>query len=162
MTFLIKVKKLLLLSARFQLENWSAPARLGSTRNLHSSGLLEPENSSLNSSLVSTGSTIRFWHKVKTWLDQMFWQICQKLMLSSFLSSGDLCLIHHLKLFWPHTASTASDRKGAKIQHEFWWYCLKIFFSKYWNKVLKLLNSRILKTLKSSVLIFQAIETSSV
>ena len=22
-----------------------------------------------------TGSTIRFWHKVKTWLDQMFWQI---------------------------------------------------------------------------------------
>ena len=69
----------------------------------------------------------------------MFWQICQKLMLSGFLSSGNLCLIHHLKLFWPHTASTASDRKGAKIQHEFWWFCQKIFFknikiksSNYW------------------------------
>ena len=37
-------------SARFQLENWSAPARLGSARNLHSSGSLEPENSSSNSS----------------------------------------------------------------------------------------------------------------
>ena len=50
----------------------------------------------------STGSTIRNWDKVNTWLDQMFWQIYQKLMLSSFLSSGNLCLIHHLKLFWPH------------------------------------------------------------
>ena len=38
------------LSARFQLENWSAPARLDSARNLHSSGLLEPENYSSNSS----------------------------------------------------------------------------------------------------------------
>ena len=66
--------------------------------------------------LVSSGSTgciIRFWHKVKTWLDQMFWQIYQKLMLSGFLSSGNLCLIHYLKLFWPHAASTASVRKGA-------------------------------------------------
>ena len=86
-----------------------------------------------------TRSTIRNWHKVKTWLDQMFWQIYQKLMLSCFVSSGNLCQIHHLKLFWPHTASTASDRKGAKIQHEFWWFCQKIFFqnikiksSNYW------------------------------
>ena len=62
-----------------------------------------------------TGSAIRNWYKVKTWLDQMFWQFYQKLMLSGFLSSGNLCLIHHLKLFWPHAASTASDRKGAKI-----------------------------------------------
>ena len=108
-----------------------------------------------------TGSTIWNWHKVKTWLDLMFWQIYHKLMLSGFLSSGNLCLIHHLKLFWPHTASTASDRKGAKIQHEFWWFCQKIFFSKHQNKVLKLLNSRIWKTLKSSVVIFQALETSS-
>ena len=61
----------------------------------------------------TTGSTIRFWHKVKTWPDQMFWQIYQKLMLSGFLSSGNLCLIHHLKLFWPHVASTASVRKSA-------------------------------------------------
>ena len=38
----------------------------------------------------------------------LFGQLWQKLMLSSFLSSGNLCLIHHLKLFWPHGASTAS------------------------------------------------------
>ena len=30
-----------------------------------------------------TGSTIRFWLKINTWLDQMFWQINQKLMLIS-------------------------------------------------------------------------------
>ena len=46
-----------------------------------------------------TGSTIRFWHKVKTWLDQMFWKIYQKLMFSGFLSSWNLCLISHLKQF---------------------------------------------------------------
>ena len=39
-------------STRFQLGNWSAPARLGSARNLYSLGSLEPENSSSNSSLV--------------------------------------------------------------------------------------------------------------
>ena len=61
------------------------------------------------------GSPIWIWYKVKTWLDQMFWQIYQKMMLSGFLSSGNLCLIHYFKLFWPHAASTASDRKGAKI-----------------------------------------------
>ena len=32
--------------------------------------------------LLYTGCIIRFWHKVKTWLDQMLWQIYQKLMLS--------------------------------------------------------------------------------
>ena len=32
----------------------------------------------------------------------MFWQIYQKLMLSGFLSSRNLRLIHYLKLFWPH------------------------------------------------------------
>ena len=111
-------------------------------------------------SKLITGSTIMNWDKVKTWLDQMFWQTYQKLMLSGFLSSGSLCLIHHLKFFWPHAASTASDRKGAKIQHEFSWFCQK---SKHQNKVIldpKLLNSRTWKTLKSSVVIFQALETS--
>ena len=60
---------------------------------------------------VYTGSAVRNWYKVKTWLNQMIWQIYQKLMLSGFLSSGILCLIHYLKLFWPHAASTASIRK---------------------------------------------------
>jgi hypothetical protein len=79
----------------------------------------------------------------------MFWQIYQKLMLSGFLSSGNLCLIHYFKLFWPHAASTASNRKGAKIQHEFSWFCQKSIFSKHQNKVilfLKSLNSRTWKT----------------
>ena len=40
-----------IISAWCQLENWSAPAQLGSARNLHSSGSLELENSSSNSSL---------------------------------------------------------------------------------------------------------------
>ena len=66
--------------------------------------------------MTHTGSTIRFWHKVKDWLDQMFWQIYPKLMLSGFLNSGNLCLIHHLKKFWPHTASTASVKKSAIYQ----------------------------------------------
>ena len=79
---------------------------------------------------VYTGSTIRNWHKVMTWLDQMLWQIYQKLMLIGFLSSGNLCLINHLKLFWPHAASTASDRKVAKIQHEFSRFCRKIIIFK--------------------------------
>ena len=65
----------------------------------------------------ATESTIRNCDKVKTWLDQMFRQIYQKLRLSGFLSSGNLCLTHHFKLFWPHVASTASGRKSAKIQH---------------------------------------------
>ena len=50
-----------ILSARFQLENQSAPARLGSARNLHSSAWLELENSSSGSSLiVYPGSYIIF------------------------------------------------------------------------------------------------------
>ena len=43
-----------ILSARFQLENWSAPAWLGLARNLHSSAQLELENSSSGSSLRNT------------------------------------------------------------------------------------------------------------
>ena len=96
---------------------------------------------------------IRFWHKLKTWLNQMFWQTYQKLMLSGFLSSWNLCLINHLKLFWPHTASTASDRKGAKIQHEFFMIPSKMFFPNHQNwflLVLKLLNSRTWMTLKTT------------
>ena len=63
--------------------------------------------------LQYTGSAIRNWYKVKIWLDQMFWQIYQKLMLSGFLSSGNLCLTHYLKLLWPHLALIASVRKSA-------------------------------------------------
>ena len=106
--------------------------------------------------------------QLKTWCFEVlvwlgFWIIGLLIKLGVVLSSGNLCLINHLKLFWPHLASMASDRKGAKIQHEFSWFCQNIFFSKHQNKVilvLKLLNSRTWKTLKSTVVIFQALETS--
>ena len=78
-----------------------------------------------------TGSTIRNWHKVKTWLDQMFWQIYQKLMLSGFLSSGNLCLIHHLKLFWPHTGSTIRNWQKVMtwLDQMFWQIHQKLMLS---------------------------------
>ena len=60
---------------------------------------------------VGRKSTIRNWHKVKTCLDQMFWQIYPKLIFSGFLTRGNLCLLNRLKLFWDHVASTASDKK---------------------------------------------------
>ena len=45
--------------------------------------------------VLHTGSTIWNWHKVKTWLDQMFRQIYQKMMRNGFFSSGYLCLINY-------------------------------------------------------------------
>ena len=41
--------------------------------------------------LLITGSTIWIWYKVKTCLDPMLWQICQKSIFSGVLSSGNLC-----------------------------------------------------------------------
>ena len=108
-----------------------------------------------------TGSTIRFWHKVKTWLDQMFWQMYQKQMLSGFLSRGNLYLIHHMNFFWPHTASTASDRKGGKIQHEFLRFCQKIFFQNIKIKSSKYWIQEPGRLLKSAVVIFQALRNLS-
>ena len=43
-----------ILSAQFQLENWNAPARLDSARNLFSSSWLSSGNFSSNSSLLAT------------------------------------------------------------------------------------------------------------
>ena len=123
-----------------------------------SSGFVIP----VKSLTVHTGSTIRNWHKVKTWLDQMFWQTHQKLMLSGFLSSGKLCQINHLNFFdltWPQRAPT---EKKLKFNMSFHDSVKKYFVSKHQNKVifdLKLLNTRTWKTLKSTVLIFQALET---
>ena len=90
-----------------------------------------------------------------TWPDVL--TIYQKLVLSGFLSCGILCLIHYLKLFWHHMASTASERKDAKIQHESSWFFQRFIFSKHREKVilvLELLNSR------TSVVILQALEIS--
>ena len=52
-------------------------------------------------------------------------------------------------------ASTASDRKGAKIQYDISWLYQK---NKFLQNINIKLNSRILLTLKSSVVIFQALE----
>ena len=51
-----------------------------------------------------------------------FWILCQLIKLVAVLSSGNLCLINHLILFWPHAASTASD-----VQTFFWYYSKAIF-----------------------------------
>ena len=52
------VKLIKLVLKKFQLENLSAPARLSSARNLHSSGSLQLENSSSNSSLDWIGDVM--------------------------------------------------------------------------------------------------------
>ena len=91
----------------------------------------------------------------------MFWQMYQKLMLSGFLSSGNLWLIHHMNFFDPTQPQRPPTEKVVKFNIEFLRFCQLFFFSKHQNKVLKLLNSRIWKPLKSSVVIFQALETSS-
>ena len=76
MTYILSV-----LSARFQLENWSAPARLGSAWNLHSSAQLELENSSSNSSLLP--STYLCARKFKCnytiWLNIRFSHLLQRI-----------------------------------------------------------------------------------
>ena len=77
---------------------------------------------------LPTGSTIRYWHKVKTWLGQMFWQIYQKLMLSGFLRCGNLCLIHYWKFFWPHAALRHQTEKVQKFNMSFHDSVKKIFF----------------------------------
>ena len=96
-----------------------------------------------------TGSTIRNWDKVNTCVDQMFWQIYQKLKLSDFLSSGNLlCLVFICNFF---DLVQSSTEKNAKIQHEFSWFCRKYMCSKHQKKNLK--NSLIFPTLKCSCFI---------
>ena len=79
-------------------------------------------------------------------------------MLSGFLRN--LCLIHHLKLFWPHTASTVSDRKVAKRRRVLMILSKEFFFQ---NIKIKSSNHQIQESgrLKSEVVIFQAFKTSS-
>ena len=66
-----------------------------------------------------------------------------------------LCFINQFskKKLW--LASTASDRKGAKIQLDISWFYPKILF--FQNIKIKL-NSRTWMTLKSPIVIFQALE----
>ena len=46
--------------------------------------------------------------ELHVWLGFCFKGLLIKLCL--VLSSGNLCLINHMKLYWPHTASAASDK----------------------------------------------------
>ena len=85
-----------------------------------------------------TGSTIRNWDKVKTWLDNMF----DKSTINSCSVASWVVEIYAWSTIWfflPHTASTALDWKGAKIQHEFSRFCqifyfqnIKIFKNPHW------------------------------
>jgi hypothetical protein len=43
------------------------------------------------------------------------WHYIQKPVIFGILSSGNLCLINHLILFWPHTASTAPDVQTCQL-----------------------------------------------
>ena len=52
----------------------------------------------------------------KTWCFELlvwlgFWRFGLLIKLGVVLSSGNLCLINHLKLFWPQTASAVLDKK---------------------------------------------------
>ena len=74
---------------------------------------------------------------------------------SGFRRFGNLCFINQFSKKWHRLASTASDRKGAKIQYDIsWFYPKKTFFQ---NIKIKL-NSNVWITLKSSVVIFQALK----
>ena len=76
----------------------------------------------------------------------------------------NLSFINQFSKKWHRLASTASNRKGAKIQHEFSWFCQKKMFSKHQNIIIlfiRLLNSRSRMTLKFSVVVFQDLETSA-
>ena len=52
-------------------------------------------------------------------------------MFSGSLSSGHLCLIHHLKLFWPPTGSTIRNWYKVKscLDQMFWYIYQKLMFS---------------------------------
>jgi hypothetical protein len=79
--------------------------------------------------------------------------------------SGFLVEIYAWSIIWNFFDLTQPQRplteKVLKFHMSFGDSAKRFFFSKQQNKVLKLLNSRIWKTLKSSVVIFQALENSS-
>ena len=53
---------------------------------------------------------------------------------SGFKRFWHLCFINQFSKKWLRLASTASDRKGAKIQHDISWFKQKKIFSKHQNK----------------------------
>ena len=73
---------------------------------------------------------------------------------SGFSRIALLCFINQFSKNWHWLASAAFDRKYAKILHDFLWF-YRIFF--FQNIKIKL-NSDAWMTLKSSVVIFQALK----
>ena len=120
--------------------------------------MLSLKNIEYKASII-TGSTIRNCDKVNTWLDQIFWQIYQKLILSGFLSSGNLCLIHHLNFFDLTQPLRPPTEKVLKFNMSFH-DSVKIFFFK--NSEESDISPQIIefKNLEDSAVIFQALETS--
>ena len=51
----------------------------------------------------------------------------QTMVHSGFRRFGNLSFINHFSKKWDRLASTASDRKGAKIQHDISWFKQKLF-----------------------------------
>ena len=72
---------------------------------------------------------------------------------SGFRGIGNLSFSDQFLKKWHRLASTASDRKSAKIQHDISWFIKNYFLFKT-SKYLKL-NSRIWMTLWTSVVIIQ-------
>ena len=71
-----------------------------------------------------------------------------------FRRFGNLSFINQFSKKWRRLASTASDRKGAKIQHDTLWFKRKKIFSKHQNKdEFKNLDDSL-----TSVVIFLALE----
>ena len=76
-----------------------------------------------------TGSTIRNWDKVKTWLDQIFWQIYQNWCPVASWVVEVYSWSTILTFFFTSCSLNSLWQKGAKIQHEFSWFCQKkVFF----------------------------------
>ena len=76
-------------------------------------------------------------------------------MSSGFRRIAHLCFINQFSKKWHELASTASGRKGAKIQYDISWFFSKHFF--FQNIKIKL-NSNAWMILKSSVVVFQALK----
>ena len=74
---------------------------------------------------------------------------------SGFRRFGHFSYINQFSNKWHRLASTASDRKGAQIQHIF-----MIQTKKSFQNIKVNLNSRIRTTLKSPLVICQALETT--
>ena len=72
----------------------------------------------------------------KTWCFELlvwhgFWIVGLLIKLGVVLIIGNLCLINHLKLFWPQTASAASDKKCQNSKVFLPHFCPNFYWSEW-------------------------------